>query len=337
MPRWLTNLLLLLLLLMLTISGLLGWMLPEWPALALYELHRALGIGLLLVVLLWKQRIARDSLARRLGRRPRDGSVLAGLLVGVALLGSVGLGLAWSLNLVSLNSLWGYSPLNLHVFLGLGVLPLLWLHLRRRPEQQPRLAALASRRGALRMVGWSMATILGWQLLERAAEGRADEGSRRPSGSKHAGSFSGNDFPVTIWLFDSVPLLDPASWRLQLAGRLSQPGPISYQELLELPSREQTAVLDCTGGWWSEQRWRGVPLTDLLAGRGLDPDAQEVLISSVTGHHWRFPLADLRQALLGTHVGDELLSPEHGFPVRLVAPGRRGFQWVKWVGRIEVV
>ena len=41
--------------------------------------------------------------------------------------------------------------------------------------------------------------------------------------------------------------------------------------------------------------------------------------------------------LLATHVGDEPLSPGHGAPVRLVAPGRRGFQWVKWIDRIEVV
>ncbi|TMD59944.1 MAG: sulfite oxidase, partial [Chloroflexi bacterium] len=39
--------------------------------------------------------------------------------------------------------------------------------------------------------------------------------------------------------------------------------------------------------------------------------------------------------LLATHLGGETLSPAHGYPVRLVAPGRRGFQWVKWVSRIE--
>jgi DMSO/TMAO reductase YedYZ molybdopterin-dependent catalytic subunit len=35
-------------------------------------------------------------------------------------------------------------------------------------------------------------------------------------------------------------------------------------------------------------------------------------------------------------VGGEPISHGHGAPVRLVAPGRRGFQWVKWVVRLEV-
>ena len=41
--------------------------------------------------------------------------------------------------------------------------------------------------------------------------------------------------------------------------------------------------------------------------------------------------------LLATHVGGEPISPGHGAPVRLVAPNRRGFQWVKWVDRIAML
>ncbi len=42
-------------------------------------------------------------------------------------------------------------------------------------------------------------------------------------------------------------------------------------------------------------------------------------------------------ALLATHIDEDPLSYEHGFPLRLVAPGRRGFEWVKWITRIEVL
>lgn len=41
--------------------------------------------------------------------------------------------------------------------------------------------------------------------------------------------------------------------------------------------------------------------------------------------------------MLATHVGGEVLAPGHDFPLRAVIPDRRGWFWVKWVTRIEVV
>jgi DMSO/TMAO reductase YedYZ molybdopterin-dependent catalytic subunit len=61
-----------------------------------------------------------------------------------------------------------------------------------------------------------------------------------------------------------------------------------------------------------------------------------VQFRSVTGYRWSLPLAEARDALLATDVDGERLSHGHGFPARLVAPGRRGFQWVKWVETVEV-
>lgn len=61
------------------------------------------------------------------------------------------------------------------------------------------------------------------------------------------------------------------------------------------------------------------------------------LEGKVTSYRWSLPIEEARAALLATHVGDESLSYEHGFPLRLVAPGRRGFEWVKWITHIEVL
>ncbi|MBA2451302.1 MAG: molybdopterin-dependent oxidoreductase [Chloroflexi bacterium] len=336
MPRRLTNLLLYLLVVAEVATGILGWLLPEARALPLYDLHRLFGTALVLL-LFWKQVVVRSSLRRRLGRGHADRSVLVGALTGLALLGTLGLGLAWTLQLVSFDALWGYSPLNIHVFLALGTLPLLLWHLLRRRERGSLAKDLATRRSALRLVGLSIGALFAWQAFERVADARAAAGSRRASGSKHAGSFSGNDFPVTIWQLDRIPGLDPATWRLGVGGRVAVPASLSYADLDALESREMTTVIDCTGGWWSEQVWQGVSVGDVLAASGVAAGASAVEVVSVTGHHWTFPLDELRGALLATRVGGETLTPGHGYPVRLVAPGRRGFQWIKWVDRLEVI
>lgn len=328
-----TNLLLIALALVLVATGLVAWALPESRATFLYDAHRLAGAALV-VLLLPKQVIARASLRRRLSLPRPDASLVLGLLAGAALLATLGLGLAWTLGLVSFDALAGYSPLNLHVFIGLAVVPLALAHLVARWQSLPAVGRLLSRRRLLRLGVLSAASLVLWQVVDSVAGAR--DAFRRVTGSKHAGSFSGNAFPYTIWLFDEVPRLDATMWRLEVSGRVARSGTVSYADLTALPQREVTAVLDCTGGWWSEQVWHGVAVGEILARHGVLTGAREAAVVSVTGHRWTFPLEELRDALLATRVGGEVLDPGHGYPVRLVAPGRRGFQWVKWVARIEI-
>src|SRR4051794_18976714 len=113
-PRRVTNLLLLSVVLGLAASGVLGWVLPVESGWIFWHAHRALGVALLLTLLL-KAPIARSSLGRRVGRPELRFSVVPGVLAAMCLIGSVTLGLAWTLDLVSFDSWWGYSPLNVHV------------------------------------------------------------------------------------------------------------------------------------------------------------------------------------------------------------------------------
>jgi DMSO/TMAO reductase YedYZ molybdopterin-dependent catalytic subunit len=98
-----------------------------------------------------------------------------------------------------------------------------------------------------------------------------------------------------------------------------------------------TGSLDCTGGFYTTQRWRGISIGHLLDHVSLHEDARYVSLISVTGYRWSLPLEEARTALLATHIEREPLSHEHGYPLRLVAPDRRGFEWVKWINRIEVL
>ena len=100
MPRRLTNDLLLGLLLAQVLGGLLGWAWPAASAAPLYDLHRALGVAVILL-LVWKQAISVASLRRRLRRQPWDRSVLWGSGAAVALLLTLGIGVAWTAVIVA--------------------------------------------------------------------------------------------------------------------------------------------------------------------------------------------------------------------------------------------
>jgi hypothetical protein len=300
----------------------------------LYTVHRALGVALLLT-LVWKQLIVRRSLSYRLTRH--DGSTAWGIAAGVGLLTCLGLGLAWTLNLFSFEFFWGYSPLNIHVALGIGLLPLVGGHAVLRRTTNHGGGRVLGRRAVLRVAGLAVGTLIGWPLMEGAALAFTGAGVRQSTGSKHAGSFSGNAYPNNIWLLDPVPVLDVSEWRMQVGGRVQQPLELSYADLEARPAAAVQAVIDCTGGWWSEQEWSGCSVSSILDEVSPLPEAREAAVLSVTGHRMVFPLDELRSAVLATHVGGEPLSIPHGFPVRLAAPGRRGYYWVKWLRRIDVL
>jgi len=137
--------------------------------------------------------------------------------------------------------------------------------------------------------------------------------------------------PVTQWLTDDVPVVDPDRWQL----RVVAPGSERLLGYADLAGGVDivTAVLDCTGGWYAEQTWRGVRLNRLLPAGA---EGRSVEVVSVTGYRRRLPRTDAGRLLLATQVGGRPLSAGHGALARLVAPGRRGFWWVKWVDRIEV-
>ena len=186
------------------------------------------------------------------------------------------------------------------------------------------------------MIGLGGAALGSWWAADQLSGSRALS-PRRASGSRLEGLFSGNRFPVTHTTSASKEQVDPASWRLTVAEAAASPRDYTYAELLTLPSVDLTASLDCTLGWYTTQSWRGARLSDLLSPAGPAPNTFGVRLESVTGYALILPWREAQEALLATHVGGETLAFEHGFPIRVVVPSRRGWYWVKWLARIEVV
>jgi DMSO/TMAO reductase YedYZ molybdopterin-dependent catalytic subunit len=198
--------------------------------------------------------------------------------------------------------------------------------------RRPRARDVTDRRQFLTAAALGLGALTAWRLQQPAQEALGLPGARRRfTGSYHAGSFTGNRFPVTSWVADRPRPLG-AGHRVRVEGRVARPLELAAGDLDR--GDVLTATLDCTGGFYSTQNWRGVRLARLLDEAGAE--AGHVRVISHTGYRWSFGIDDARGLLLATHVGGEPLSHGHGAPCRLVAPGRRGFQWVKWVERIEV-
>jgi DMSO/TMAO reductase YedYZ molybdopterin-dependent catalytic subunit len=282
------------------------------------------ALALLLVV---KLRRVWPRVAPGARRPPGSGRGLA----AVALVLSVVLsGLVWST--AGHVGVAGFSVLVWHAAVGAVLAAAVVAHATLRARRL-RAADVARRNfvvGALVAGG----ALVAWRL-QRPLQGLLGlpGAERRFTGSYDAGSFTGNAFPATSWVADRPRPAD-AGARLHVAGRVRRPLERSAADLDR--GDELVATLDCTGGFFSTQRWRGVRLDRLLEEAGVAAGGRHVRVISRTGYRWSFALADAPGLLLATHVGEEPLTHGHGAPCRLVAPGRRGFQWVKWVERIEV-
>ncbi|HEV3055967.1 MAG TPA: molybdopterin-dependent oxidoreductase [Solirubrobacteraceae bacterium] len=288
-----------------------------------YDVHDALGAAIA-VLLAFK--------VRRVWPRVKNGPAVISLVaLGVVAL-TLASGFLWSDGATPAPA--GYSLLSWHDALGAVLVVAVAGHMVLR-ARRVRARDLASRRQFLVASGIAAASFVAWRV-QRPVESLLGLGgaTRRFTGSYEAGSFAGNDFPTTSWVADSPRAIDPADYRLAVAGLVSTPLMLRLSELL--PDDELVATLDCTGGFYSTQRWRGVSLARVLELAGASPQARHVSVASVTGYRWSFGIDYARELLLATQVGDEPLSHPHGAPVRLVVPGARGFQWVKWVDRVVV-
>jgi hypothetical protein len=298
----LTNLALLGLLTLAFATGWIAFELSGQAGRAVLLAHAAAGVAIVLLVP-WKSLIAQRGVRRH--HAMRWASVV--LAIGLAI--SIAFGVLHSAGRPDVGYL---TAMDFHVGAAICVIPFLIWHVFARPLKLRR--ADLSRRNFLKGTAVLGAAAVGVALLPSAR--------RAPTGS------FASAYPVpTQWMFDGVPQIDVERWTLRVGDRAW-----SHDELAAFEDR-LTATLDCTGGWYTEQKWAGVMLSRLLP-----PEASlrsSILVRSATGYSRRFEIADAGRILLATRVAGSPLAPGNGFPARLVVPGQRGFAWVKWVVAIE--
>ena len=156
-----------------------------------------------------------------------------------------------------------------------------------------------------------------------------------------------------------VPKVDPATYRLEIKGRVANPRSYTLDELKKRARAERTCVFECGGNraaaiqnrMVGNSRWTGTSLKSLLDDAKPLPDAREVICWGADSgeeviRNEKYPqnfarsitLDDLAktEAILAWEQNGQPLTADHGFPLRVVIPGWYGVQNVKWLNTLEV-
>ncbi|MFE9448913.1 molybdopterin-dependent oxidoreductase [Streptomyces sp. NPDC006739] len=218
----------------------------------------------------------------------------------------------------------------------------------RSPEGEPGLvsprpdAPTVSRRGALRFVGGASL------LLFVTTAGQSIGGALRRTAllAPHGGPDPGggpNGFQINkTAVYAGIDPVETGqeAWRLVVTGRTGTVR-LGRADLLRLPLHSSALPIACVEGWsTADQWWRGVRLRDLAALVGYETDPPDVFVESLQ-RRGAFRRAALRanqvadpRSLLALYVNGEDLSPDHGYPARVIVPAAPGVLNTKWVARL---
>ncbi|WP_134772908.1 molybdopterin-dependent oxidoreductase [Ornithinimicrobium flavum] len=157
----------------------------------------------------------------------------------------------------------------------------------------------------------------------------APGGHPLPPGQRVVGSWQPSHY-------GRVPRIDPERWTFSVGGATRDGGHM----VLDLEALDRLPRVEVDGGMHCVARtsvvglrWGGVPLRRVVELMPPEDGAQHVLLAAVRGYAASVHLEDVLHpdALLATHVDGEPLTPEHGWPARVVLPHLYGFKGPKWV------
>jgi DMSO/TMAO reductase YedYZ molybdopterin-dependent catalytic subunit len=138
-----------------------------------------------------------------------------------------------------------------------------------------------------------------------------------------------------------VPAFDPQTWQFRIFGFVEAEKRYSYETFTSgrhLPISTVTADFHCVTTWSKlDNVWEGVKFLDLLAQVTVHPRVRYVMAHCVYGYTANIPLADLSRddVLFAWRHNGAALTPEHGYPLRLVVPHLYAWKSAKWIRGIE--
>ncbi|MFC5449633.1 sulfite oxidase-like oxidoreductase [Paenibacillus aestuarii] len=146
-------------------------------------------------------------------------------------------------------------------------------------------------------------------------------------------------FPVLH--YGSVPYYnDMSKWNLKVFGLVEEEFTISYKDFMAIPRRTFTNDIHCVTTWSKlDNVWEGVAVADIMNKVKVKPEATHVMLHAEHGWTTNLPLEDfLREtSFFAVKHNGQLLTPDHGYPVRMVVPHLYFWKSAKWLRGIELM
>jgi DMSO/TMAO reductase YedYZ molybdopterin-dependent catalytic subunit len=145
-------------------------------------------------------------------------------------------------------------------------------------------------------------------------------------------------FPVLH--YGNVPRFDRQTWDFKVFGLVEEPVSLSYDELLKLPATRIVADIHCVTGWSKlDTVWEGALFQEVIELVEMKFQAEFVMVHCDHDYTTNVPLEVLMDddVLLAYRYDDAPLTPEHGYPLRLVVPQRYFWKSAKWVRGLELM
>ena len=139
--------------------------------------------------------------------------------------------------------------------------------------------------------------------------------------------------------FGPVPRSNVATWTLRIFGLVEQELTLTYEEVRAIPKKDVVADIHCVTGWSRlSDTWSGVAIQEILARCRPRAEATHVMAHCEFGYTTSVPLSGLDDdVLLCYGWNGEDLTPEHGFPLRLLVPKKYFWKSAKWLRGLELM
>jgi DMSO/TMAO reductase YedYZ molybdopterin-dependent catalytic subunit len=135
-----------------------------------------------------------------------------------------------------------------------------------------------------------------------------------------------------------VPDFDPGKWDFRAFGLVEEPMTWKYEDFMQLPKIQVASDFHCVTRWSRfDNVWEGVAFNEVFSRLRVKPEAKFVMVHGDYGYTTNVPLEDLRKdnVLFAYKNNGENLTPEHGWPLRLIVPHLYAWKSAKWVRGIE--